>query len=71
MFVRDHAQKLVNAVRNLPLRSGNSNLVTRLLGAGEANLAIVLLLEFINLGKATNKLAMVKSVDANDLRGIL
>jgi hypothetical protein len=71
MLVRNHAQELVNAVGNLPLRAIHGHLVAGLLGAGEVDLAVVLLLELVNLRKPSNELAMVESINTDDLRGIL
>ena len=71
MLVRDHAQKLVDAMRHLPLRTVDSHLVTGLFSAGEVDLAIVLLLQTIDFGKSGNELTMVEAVDADNLRSVL
>lgn len=70
MFVWDHAEELVDAMRHLPLRTSNSDLVTRLLSAGEIDFAVVLLLELVNLRKSSNQLTMVQPINIDDLRRI-
>lgn len=71
VLIRDHAQEFVDAVGNLPLRSVDSHLITSLLSAGEVDLAVVLLLELINLRKTSKKLTVIETVDIDDLRSIL
>jgi len=71
MLVRNHAQKLVDAMRHLPLRTVDSHLITGLLGAGEVDLAVVLLLQTIDLGESSNELTMVEAVDTDNLRSVL
>ncbi len=64
-------KKLIHAHRNPPLRAGHRDLVTRLLRAREDNLAVPLLLQFLNLGQTGKELTMVQSVDIDNLRGKL
>jgi hypothetical protein len=58
-------------MRDLPLRTSHGNLVAGLLSAGEVDLAVVLLLKLVNLGKTRDQLSMIKSVNIDDLRGVL
>ncbi len=51
----------------LPFGTSNRHFVARLLGAGEDDLAIPLLLEFVDLGQAGDKLTVVQSINVNDL----
>jgi hypothetical protein len=71
MLIWDHAEKLIDTVRNLPLWTVNSNLITGLLSAGEVDLAVVLLLQVIDLRKSGNKLTMIEAVNADNLRCVL
>jgi hypothetical protein len=67
VLVRHHTQKLVDAVRNLPLRTSDGNLIACLLGAGEADLAVVLLFQLVNLWEPGNQFAVVQSINIHDL----
>ena len=71
MLVGDHAQELVDAVRYLPLRTSDRYLIASLLSAGEVDFAVVLLLKLIDLRKASNKLAVIKSVHIDVLGRVL
>jgi hypothetical protein len=71
MFIWDHAEKLVNAVRHLPLWASDSDFVTRLLSARKVDFAVVLLLKLVNFRETSNQFAMVQPINANNLRGIL
>jgi hypothetical protein len=71
MLIWDHAEKLIDTVRNLPLWTVNRNLITGLLSAGEVDLAVVLLLQVIDLRKSSNKLTMIEAVNADNLRCVL
>lgn len=48
MPIGDHAEKLINAMRHLPLGASNSDFVTRLLSARKVDLAVILLLKLVN-----------------------
>jgi len=67
----DPYQKLVHAMRNLPLRACDGDLVARHLGAWKHDLALVLALEFVDLVEASKELAMVETINVDDLGGIL
>jgi len=58
-------------MRHLPLGTVDSHLITGLLGAGEVDLAVVLLLQTIDLGESSNELTMVEAVDTDNLRSVL
>ena len=60
-------QELVSAHRDLPLRSLNSHLIASLFGAGEADFAVVLLLQHFDLGQTSQKLAVIKTIDVDGL----
>lgn len=70
-FVANAYQKLVDAMRDLPLRASHGHLIAGLFGAWEDDLAVVLALQFINVTETCKELAMVQTVDVHDLRGVL
>lgn len=71
VFIWDHAKKLVNAVRHLPLWTSDSDFVARLLSAREVDLAVVLLFKLINFRKTSNEFTVVQAINTNDLRSVL
>jgi hypothetical protein len=71
MEVAKTYQKRVHTHGYLPLGPGNGDFVTRLLRTREDYLTVPLLLEVFNLGEADKELAMVETVDIDNLRGEL
>lgn len=67
----DHAKKLVNAVRHLPLWTSDSDFVARLLSARKVDLAVVLLFKLVDFRKTSNQFTMVQPINTNNLRSIL
>lgn len=63
MAFRNHAQKRVDGLGNLVLGTRDGDHVASLLGTWKVNLAIPFLLEIFNLGKSSDELSVVESID--------
>jgi len=68
MTLGHHAKESVHSLRHLILGSGDGDNVTRLLGAGEVNLAVPFLFELVNFRQTSDEFSMVKSVDNDGFR---
>jgi hypothetical protein len=64
-------QELVDALRDLPLRTCDCDFVAGLFCAWKHNLAVPFLLQCFDLGKTSEKLPMIKTIDVDDLGGEL